>query len=267
MLKKILIISVLLVAGLALAACHSKEAKNTIKVGTIAGPETQLMDVAIKVAKKRYGLNVVDVPFSDYNTPNEALNDGSLDANMFQHVPYLNAQIKAHGYKIVPIGKTFVYPMGIYSKKITSLSQLKEGDKVAIPNDPSNEARALLLLQKAKLIRLKPGAGFNATPIDIASNPKHLQFVELGAAQLPRSLSDVTIAAINTNYAIPAGLSPAKDALFVEGPDSPYANIVAAREDNKNDPRLKELVEALHSQEVLKAAKHIFGDGAIAAWR
>lgn len=266
MLKKILILAAISIIGITLAACHGKEAKNTIKVGTIAGPETQLMDVAIKVAKKRYGLHVVDVPFSDYNTPNAALNDGSLDANMFQHLPYLKAQVRARGYKIVSIGKTFVYPMGIYSKKITQLSQLKNGDKVAIPNDPSNEARALLLLQKAKLIRLKASASFNATPIDVVKNPKHLQFVELGAAQLPRSLGDVTIAAINTNYAIPAGLSPHKNALLLEGSSSPYANIVASREDNKNDPRLKQLVSALHSKEVLQASKRLFGDGAIPAF-
>lgn len=267
MLRKIVIIGALLLAGISLTACHSKEAKNTIKVGTIAGPETQLMAVAIKVAKQHYGLTVVDVPFSDYNTPNEALNDGSLDANMFQHLPYLQAQVKARGYKIVALGKTFLYPMGIYSKKITTLAQLKNGAKVAIPNDPSNEGRALLLLQKAHLIRLKKGVGFNATPIDISKNPRHLNFIELGAAQLPRALSDVTIAVINTNYAIPAGLSPAKNALFVEERDSPYANIIAAREDNKNDPRLQELVRALHSKAVLQAAKRIFGDGAIPAFR
>lgn len=266
MLKKIIIslISGLIIFGL--AGCHKKEAKNTIRVGTIAGPETQLMEVAKGVALKRYGLHVHIITFSDYNIPNEALSDGSLDTNMFQHIPYLKAQIKARGYKIVSIGKTFVYPMGLYSKKVTALSQLKKGDKVAIPEDPSNEARALLLLQKAKLIRLKPDASINATPMDIASNPKQLQFIELGAAQLPRSLSDVSLAAINTNYAIPAGLSPSHDALFLEGPDSPYANIVAAREDNKNDPRLKQLVNALHSNQVLQAAKKIFGDGAIPAW-
>jgi len=266
MFKKIVILAAVAIVGITLTACHSKEAKNTIKVGTIAGPETELMNVAIKVAKKRYGLHVVDVSFSDYNTPNAALNDGSLDANMFQHLPYLKSQVEARGYKIVSIGKTFVYPMGIYSKKITQLSQLKNGAKVGIPNDPSNEARALLLLQKAKLIHLKASAGFNATPVDVVENPKHLQFIELSAAQLPRSLNDVAIATINTNYAIPAGLSPRKNSLFVEGVSSPYANIVAAREDNKNDPRLKQLISALHSKEVLQAAKRLFGDGAVPAF-
>lgn len=226
------------------------------------------MEVAQKVALKRYGLHVKIVAFSDYNTPNVALNDGSLDSNMFQDIPYLIPQIKQRGYHIVSVGKTFIYPMGIYSKKISKLSQLKDNAKVALANDPSNEARGLLLLQKAKLIKLKPGATFNATPVDVVKNTKHLQFVELDAAQLPRSLSDVSIATINTNYAVPAGLSPAKDALFEEGSDSPYANIVAARTDNENDSRVKQLVEALHSKPVLAAAKKLFGEGgAIPAWK
>ena len=265
--KKIFSVITLLVVSVSLVACHQKEAKNTVSVGTVAGPETQLMEVAKQVALKQYGLHVKIIPFSDYNTPNVALNDGSIDSNMFQHIPYLTSQIKARGYRIVAVGKTFIYPMGVYSKKITKLSQLKNKAKVGVPNDPSNEARALLLLQKAKLIKLKPGAGFNATPVDITKNPKHLQFVELDAAQLPRALSDVTIAAINTNYAAPAGLSPSKNALFVEGPDSPYANVVAVRTDHKNDPRVKTLVLALHSKAVLAEAKKLFGDGAIPAWK
>jgi D-methionine transport system substrate-binding protein len=260
-----LIVSTVLILGL--TACHQKEAKNTIRVGTIAGPETQLMEVAKEVALQRYGLNVKIITFSDYNTPNEALANGDLDANAFQHIPYLDAQIKARGYKIVPIAKTFIYPMGIYSKKITKLAELTDGAKVAVANDPSNESRALLLLQAAKLITLKPNAGFNATKLDIASNPKHLQIVALDAAQLPRALSDVTLAVINTNYAIPVGLSPTKDALFVESTHSPYANIIAARADNKDDPRLKQLVSAFQSPEVMAEAKKLFGDGAIAAWK
>ncbi|AAO89673.1 MetQ/NlpA family ABC transporter substrate-binding protein [Coxiella burnetii] len=267
MLKKLmrLLISGVMLVGL--TACHQKEAKNEVRVGTIAGPETQLMEVAKQVALNRYGLHVNIITFSDYNTPNEALADGSVDANMFQHLPYLKAQIEMRGYKIVSIGKTFVYPMGLYSKKITALTQLKTGAKIAVPSDPSNEARALLLLEKAQLIQLKTHVTINATPMDIASNPKKLKIVELDAAQLSRSLGDVDLAAINTNYAIPAGLSPSRDALLTEGPNSPYANVVAVREDDKNDPRLKQLVSALHSPAVLSAAKKIFGDGAIPAWK
>lgn len=241
------------------------DAVDTLKVGTIAGPETQLMEVAKKVAMSCYGLNVKIITFSDYNIPNTALEDGSISANMFQHLPYLQAQNKARGLHLVSVGKTFVYPMGIYSNKITSLNQLQTGAKVAVPNDPSNEARALLLLQKAKLIQLKPDAGVLATPADIAKNPKQLKFTALDAAQLPRALSDVSIAVINTNYAIPAGLTPSK-ALFAESKDSPYANVVAARQDDKDSIKVKELVAALHSKEVLAASEKIFADGAIPAW-
>ena len=265
--KKIIIAIIAALSVLALSACHRKEPANTISVGTIAGPETTLMQVAKKVALKKYGLHVKIVPFSDYAMPNAALSDGSIDANMFQHIPFLESQIKQHDYKIVSIGKTFIYPMGIYSKKLNNLKDLQDGAKVAIPNDPSNEARALLLLQKAKLITLKKDAGFNATPMDIVKNPKHLQFVALQAAQLVRSLGDVAIAVINTNYAIPAGLSPSKNALYVEGADSPYANIVAVQAKNRDNKKAQELVAALHSKAVLAEAKKLFGDGAIPAWK
>ena len=250
-----------------LSSCHSQEAKNVVRVGTMAGPETQLMLVAAKVAKKRYGLIIKDTTFSDYNMPNAALSDGSLDANAFQHIPFLDAQVKAHGYHIVSIGKTFVYPMGVYSHKIKNLKQLKDGAKVAIPNDPSNEARSLLLLQKHGLIKMKPHVTVNATPLDILSNPKHLKFIELSAAQLPRSLSDVTLAVINTTYAIPAGLSPQKNALFAEDSDSLYTNIIAARSADKDSKKLKELVSAFQSKPVAAEAKKLFGDGAVPGWK
>jgi len=265
MLKKIIFSLVTLLAVFSLASCKQKQAPNTIKVGTIAGPETQLMQVAKKVALKRYGLHIKIIVFSDYNIPNAALNDGSIDANAFQHIPFLKSQIKDHGYKIVSIGKTFLYPMGLYSKKIKSLMDLKNNSQVAIPNDPSNEARALLLLQKANLIKLKPGATINATPINIADNPKNLSFIELDAAELPRALNDVAIAAVNTNFAAPAGLTPS-EALFREGLDSQYTNIIAVRADNKNNPKLLELVKAYQSQPVINEAKKLFGSGAIPAW-
>jgi D-methionine transport system substrate-binding protein len=265
MLKKI-IVSLCLLPALLLVGCHGKkEAANEIKVGTISGPETNLMEVAKSVAKNCYGLDVDIVVFSDYNIPNAALQDDSIGANMFQHVPYLNAQNKARGYHLVSVGKTFVYPMGVYSNKIKNLADLKDGAKVAIPNDPTNEARALLLLQKAKLIELKPNATVLATPSDILKNPKHLNFVALNAAMLPRALHDVSIAVINTTFAIPAGLHPTS-ALYAEGPDSPYANVVVTRPADKNSIKVKELLAALHSKEVLATAQRIFGDAAIPAW-
>lgn len=262
--KKLL--AFLFVLTLGLTACSSKESANEISIGTIAGPETQLMAVAKKVALEKYGLEVKIVTFSDYNTPNAAVNDGSLNANAFQHLPYLQAQNAARGYQLVPVAKTFVYPMGIYSHKIKQLSQLKAGAKVAIPQDPSNEARALLLLQKAGLITLRANTSVNATTLDILKNPKKLQFIALNAAQLPRSLSDVTIAAINTNFAVPAGLSP-NQALFLEGPDSLYANLIVVRADEVDAPKVKKLVAAFQSEAVVKAAQKIFGaDAAIPAF-
>jgi D-methionine transport system substrate-binding protein len=264
--KKIMPVLIGVVACFLLVACGEKSDPNTVRVGTISGPETQLMEVAKKVAKQRYGLNVKIITFSDYSIPNVALADGSLDANAFQHLPYLKAQIKQHGFQFVAVGKTFLYPMAIYSKKITSLSQLKSRDKVAIPNDPSNEARALLLLQNAKLIRLRRGAGTNATPIDIVNNPKQLQFIALDAAELPRTLRDVVIAVINTNYAVPAGLSPAKDALFEEKSSSPYTNLIVVRRDDKNLKKVRNFVAAFQSEKVARLAKKIFGDAAIAGF-
>lgn len=248
-----------------LAACQSHD-KNTIKIGTIAGPETELMQVAKQVAKDKYGLNIEIIEFTDYIQPNAALNDRSIDANLFQHQSYLDQQIKDRHYPLVAVGKTFVYPMGVYSKKTKNIHETAENSIVAIPNDPSNEGRALLLLQKAELIRLKSTAGLYATPIDIEENPKHLQFKELDAAQLARCLPDVDLAVINTNYAIPAGLTPTKDAIFHEGSDSPYANIVVVRQDEIDNVRIKQLIAAIQSDAVLKAAKDIFNGQAIPAW-
>ena len=263
--KKMMVFVAAALTALGLSACQPEKPK-VLKVGTIDGPETQLMTVAAEVAKKKYNLDVVIVPFTDYNTPNTALNDGSIDANAFQTVPFLDDQEKAKGYQFAVVGKTFIYPVGIYSQKIKDINQVPDNAKVAIPNDPSNEARALLLLQKANLITLKPGAGVSATKLDIATNPKNLQLVELDAAQLPRALPDVDLAVINTNYAVPAGLSPIKDAIFHEDANSPYANIVVVRTKNEKDPRFTQLVDALHSDEVKAEARKLFGDGAIPAF-
>jgi D-methionine transport system substrate-binding protein len=246
----------------ALSGC-GKPDPNTLVVGTIAGPETELVDVAQKVAQEKYGLTIKIVEFSDYNLPNEALLDGTLDANIYQHLPYLQAASKAHGYDFEVIGKTFVYPTGIYSSKINDLNDLPNHATIALPNDPSNEARALVLLQKAGLITLKSK---QATTRDIASNPKKLRFKELDAAQLPRVLADVDAAVINTTFAVPAGLSPSRDALFIENKDSPYANLIVIRRNSEKRAKLEQLVKALNSQEVKEKAKNLFGDSAIVAW-
>ena len=248
---------------LALMAC-SKPSPNTLIVGTISGPETELVEVAQKVALEQYGLTVKIVEFNDYNLPNEALQDGSLDANVYQHLPYLKAATAAHGYDLEAIGKTFVYPTGIYSIKFKSIKQLPAQATIAIPNDPSNEARALLLLQKARLITLKNTHHANLE--DIATNPRHIHFKELDAAQLPRVLADVDAAIINTTFAIPAGLRPSRDALFIEGKDSPYANLIVIRRNSDKKEQLTLLVKALNSKEVKDKAHELFGDAAIVAW-
>ncbi|HHT0592258.1 TPA: MetQ/NlpA family ABC transporter substrate-binding protein [Legionella anisa] len=248
---------------LSLVACN-KPSPNTLVVGTIAGPETELVETAKEVAKNKYDLNIKIVTFNDYNLPNEALQDGSLDANVYQHLPYLNAAVKAHGYTLEPIGRTFVYPMGIYSKKYTSLHQLPEKAVIALPNDPSNEMRALQLLEKAQLITLKPTQ--NAGLKDIATNPHNLQFKEMDAAQLPRVLPDVDAAVINTTFALPAGLNPSHDALFTEDKNSPYANIIVIRSNSPKKGQLELFVKALNSEEVKEKAKTLFGDSAIPAW-
>lgn len=263
-------LSLSLCVAVSLTGCQrNKHAANEIIVGTISGPETVLMETAKTVAKMKYDINITIVPFNDYVLPNQALADGSLDANMYQHQPYLDAAVKAKGFKLVAIGKTFVYPMGIYSKKLSNLTHLQPKSVVAIPNDPSNEARALLLLAKAKLITLQDQAssGMNATLQSITHNPLNLQFKEMDAAQLPRVLDDVDIAAINTNYAMVAGLLPSKDALFSESAESPYANIVVVREADKDDAKMAKLMLALHSNAVEAKAKSLFKGQAIAAWK
>ncbi len=247
-----------------LTGCGHKNSTNTLIVGTIAGPETELVQVAADVAHDRYGLTVKIVEFNDYNLPNAALEDGSLDANIYQHLPYLQAAIQAHGYNLEVIGKTFIYPTGIYSKKIKSLKKLPNHAVIAIPNDPSNEARALLLLQHAGLITLKTST--NTTMRDITSNPKKLQLKELDAAQLPRVLDDVDAAVINTTFAIPAGLTPTRDALYTEKKDSPYANLIVIRRNSNKKEQLLLFVKALNSEEVIHKAHELFGENATPAW-
>jgi D-methionine transport system substrate-binding protein len=223
--------------------------KKSIKVGVTAGPHAEIMEAVKKVAVKD-GLEIQIVEFSDYMTPNIALSQGDIDVNSYQHQPFLDNQIKDRKYEIVAIGKTVIFPMGVYSKKVKNLAELKNGATVAIPNDPSNGGRALLLLEKAKLIKLKPEAGIKATVADITANPKNIKIKELDAAQIPRSLEDVDIAAINTNYAIPAGLVPTKDAIAIEDADSPYANLIAVRTKDKDNPVFQKLLKAYRSPEV-----------------
>lgn len=240
--------------------------QETVIVGITTGPQEDVMQVVKKIAADRYQLNIKLITFDDYVLPNTALENGNIDANIFQHVPYLEAQIKERHLHLVPIGKTYVYPMGIYSKKISNLKQLKPGALVAIPNDPSNEGRALLILQKAGLIHLKSGSGLLVTPNDVISNPENLQFKTLDAAQLPRVLSDADLVALTNDYIKAAGFS-SDQALMREGSDSAYANVVVVRQSDQNKAVYKKLLAAVHSPEAKAETEKLFPHGgAIAAW-
>jgi D-methionine transport system substrate-binding protein len=248
-----------------LFAANTAHAEDAIKVGVTGGPHAQIMEVVKTVAAKN-GLNIKIVEFSDYVQPNAALAGGDLDANSYQHDPYLQAQVKDRGYKLIRIADTVTYPMGIYSKKVKTLAELRPGAKIAVPNDPTNGGRALLLLQKQGLLKLRADAGLKATPLDIVENARKLKIVELDAAQIPRSLNDVDAAAINTNFAMEAGLKPKQDAIAIEDPKGPYVNIIAIREADKNKPWVAKLVSAYHSPEVKQFVESKFGGAVITAW-
>jgi D-methionine transport system substrate-binding protein len=265
--KSILAAGLALLLGIA-AGCGTQgndDSNKTLKVGVTPGPHAEIMDVVKKVAEKD-GLKIEVVEFSDYVQPNVALSQGEIDANSFQHAPYLDNMVKDRKYDIVSVAKTVIFPMGVYSKKIKSLDELQPGATIAIPNDPSNGGRALLLLEKAGLIGLKPNIGIQATVADIVDNPKNFNITELEAAQIPRSLEDIDCAAINTNYAMTAGLLPNKDAMVLEDADSPYANILAVQSAKKDSPAIQKLIKAYHSDEVKSFVEEHFKGSAFAAW-
>lgn len=258
-----------LVFALGVTAGCSKQSTTGIdkplKIGVTAGPHAEVMDIVKKIAEKD-GLKVEVIEFNDYIQPNVALFQGDIDINSFQHQPYLDNVIKDRNYDLVSVAKTVIFPMGIYSKKVNDLSAVQPGAVIAIPNDPTNGGRALLLLEKVGLIKLKPNAGIRAAVTDITENPKNLKIRELEAAQIPRSLEDVDVAAINTNYAITAGLIPTKDAIVLEDLNSPYANLIVVKEANRNNPAVKKLIKAYQSDEVKKFIEEHFKGSVSAAW-
>lgn len=231
---------------------QQETAKATVlKVGATPIPHAEILNFAKPLLEKQ-GINLEIVEFQDYVQPNTALDDKELDANFFQHQPYLDNFNKEKGINLVSAGKVHVEPLGLYSKTLENIADLKDGSTIAIPNDSTNAARALLLLQKNGIVKLKAGAGIEATEKDIAENPKKINIQPLEAAQLPRVLEDVDAAVINTNYALPANLNPVKDALIIEDKDSPYANIVTVRSGDEARPEIKKLIEVLNSAEVKK---------------
>jgi D-methionine transport system substrate-binding protein len=238
-----------LLVALAAVAAFSAQAAETLNVAATAVPHAEILEF-VKPALAKEGVTLNVKVFTDYVQPNVQVAEKRLDANFFQHQPYLDEFNKARKTTLVSVAGVHVEPFGAYSQKISDLADLPNGANVVIPNDATNGGRALLLLQKAGLITLKPDAGITATPRDIAENPKKLKIRELEAATLPRVLGQVDLALINTNYALEAGLNPAEDALVIEGSESPYVNILVTREDNQHAPAIQTLAKALHSDAV-----------------
>mgnify|MGYP001361002216 FL=1 len=254
-----------ILAAFAAALSAGTALAEDIKVGVSVGEHAEIMEKVKEVAATK-GLNIEIVEFSDYVVPNQALNDGDLNANSFQHQPYLDNQIADRGFKIESVAKTITTPMGVYSKKVKSLDELEDGAIVGIPNDPTNGGRALLVLQAHGLIKVNPEAGLKATPADVTENPKNIQFSELDAAQLPRSLDDTAASVINTNYALDAGLNPNTDSIAIEGKESPYANVIAVRTEDKDAPWVKTLVEAYHDDSIKAFINEEYQGAVIPSW-
>lgn len=259
MFRKLTLTTALLTAMAGMAVAED------IKVGVTPGEHAEIMEEIAKLAEPK-GLNIEVIEFSDYVIPNQALADGDLQANSFQHQPYLDNQIKDRGFDLVTVAKTITTPMGVYSEKLKDISELPEGGKVAIPNDPTNGGRALLLLQDLGVIRVDADKGLIPSPLDITENPKNLSFDELDAAQLPRALSDADAAIINTNFALAAGISPRNDSIAMEKADSPYANVIAVRNGDQDQPWVKDLVEVYHSDAIKTFINDKYEGAVITAW-
>lgn len=224
-------------AGLTIVApsLSLAQERTAIRVGVTAGPHAQILEAVRPIAAAR-GLDIRIVEFSDFITPNIALDAGDLDANSYQNQPFLDQQVADRRFRIVSVGLTVNFPMGIYSRRHRRWEDVPAGARIAIQNDPTNGGRTLLLLQDKGVVRLRAGVGFRPTVLDIIENPRNLRFVEIEAAQTPRSLEDVDAAAVNSNFAIPAGLDPTRDALLREEPKGPYVNLIAVRAADRDKP-------------------------------
>lgn len=276
----------LFVGAIALSSFSNVYAQ-ALKLGVITGPEYEVAEVVVEQAKQLYDLDIELVAFNDYVTPNQALNDGLIDANAFQHKPYLDTQVKERGYDIVSAANTFVYPIAAYSTKLKPVSSeptdkkgvvvqsprsdkylIADGSTIAIPNDPTNLGRSLLLLQHEGLITLDADVGLLPTQFDIVSNPHNYKILELEAPMLPKSLEDdsVDLAIINNAFAGQADLTPSKDGLFVEDKDSPYTNIIATKKGQENDPEIQKLIKSYQNDAVAKKADEVFNGGAVKGW-
>ena len=237
----------------------------TVRVGVTAGPHAQILEAVVPEAKK-LGLDVKVVEFTDYIIPNQALANKEIEINSFQHEPYLKNQIAKTNWKLAKVAYTIASPMGFYSTKYKNFSDIPAGATIAIQNDPTNGARSLQLLAANGIIKLRDGAGVTAGVADIADNPKNFKFIELDAAQLPRSLPDVDAAAVNNNYAVQAGLDPVKDSLIKETNDGPWVNIIAVREEDKDKPWVATFAQAYRSDAVKHFIEEKFKGAYVPAW-
>jgi D-methionine transport system substrate-binding protein len=260
----------LLGAGLALPfaasalaqAAEIGTAARPLKIGVTAGPHAQVMEKVRDIAAKD-DLVIRIIEFTDYIQPNVALASGDLDVNSFQTQPFLDQQVRDRGLKLVSVAKTLTFPMGIYSKRVKALEALPQGGRIAIPNDPTQGGRGLMLFAQAGVIKLPPNADVRVTVADIIENPKRLRVLELEAAQLPRALDDVDAAAINTNYAITAGLQPTRDAIAIEGSDSPHSNRIVVRQGDEEKPWVKKLIRAYQNEDVKAFVAQTFAGSVI----
>lgn len=258
---KISAIALVLFSGLSQAA-----SEKTIRLGIMSGEDEDVWAVAAQEAKKD-GLDIKLIKFNDYVQPNEALENNDLDANAFQHQPYLDNQIKTRGYHIVPVGLTAVWPIGLYSKKYHSVADLPKGAIIGVPNDPSNEGRALKVLESAGQIKLKPSSGILATTVDIIDNPKGLKIKELDAGVVGRAIADLDGAIVNTDWAVKAELS-ASDRIFTETSiNNPYNNFIAVKSGNENQAWVKALVKSYQNDAVKEALKKYYKGTAVPAWK
>jgi D-methionine transport system substrate-binding protein len=259
----------LAVAGLMLAPWAHAPAlaqDKPIKVGIMSGEDEEVWQAVVAEAARK-GLTVEPVVFSDYTQPNEALAQGDIDANAFQHQPYLDAQIQSQGYEITAVGYTAVWPIGLYSRKYKTTAELPEGATVGVPNDPSNEGRALLVLQNEGLIRLDPDAGILATVTDIVENPKDIQISELDAGVVGRAIDDLDAAVVNTDWALKAGLDPDQERIAQEPVENnPYRNFIAVRTEDKDAPWVAPLVASYQNETVRAVFDRVYRGTGVAAY-
>jgi D-methionine transport system substrate-binding protein len=237
----------------------------SIKVGIMSGEDEDVWRVVTSEAAKK-GLKIETITFNDYTQPNEALERGEIDANAFQHQPYLDNQIKQNGYHIVRVGYTGVWPIGLYSKKHKSVAELPEGAVIGVPNDPSNEGRALRVLQNEGVIKLKEGTGILATIADVAENPKNIEIRELDAGIVGRSIDDLDAGVVNTDWALKSGLSPAERIAQEPIADNPYRNFIAVKEENKDADWVKTLVSSYQNDTVKAEFEKVYKGTGLSAY-